>query len=407
MAKDAVLTTLKTATAQAIKKNLKNYTMVFALLFIWILFGSLTDWIFFSPRNLSNLFRQMSIIGFLAIGMVLVIVTGNIDLSVGSVTGFISATVAFFQVSVFPRFLPAVFPNAEPSSLGILSTVLVIVIALGLGLLVGLWQGAIIAYAHVPAFIVTLGGMMIFRGGVLGVTRGKTITPIEDSLRGIAQGYIPKGLGLVLALIVSIIIFAAMLYNHKRKISFGFTVPALYKTILRATFFSSLVMAYVLTMNSYRGIQNPVLILAIVAVIITYISLNTRFGRYAYAIGGNKEATRLSGIDITKTVFMVYLSMGFLAGIAGLMLTGYVAAGTTNGGDAYELDTIAACVIGGTSLMGGEGTILGAVVGALIMASLINGMSVMNMDIFWQYVVKGLVLIVAVYIDVLSKQTKN
>jgi len=149
-----------------------------------------------------------------------------------------------------------------------------------------------------------------------------------------------------------------------------------------------------------------VLILAVVALLISYISTNTRFGRYAYAVGGNLEATRLSGINIRKTIFLVHVLMGALCGVAGITLTGYVAAGTVNAGINYELETIASCVIGGTSLMGGKGTIIGAMVGALIMASIVNGMSVMNMAIFWQYIVKGLVLIVAVYIDVISNKQK-
>lgn len=159
-------------------------------------------------------------------------------------------------------------------------------------------------------------------------------------------------------------------------------------------------------MNQYRGIPNPVLLMAVMAMMFVYLTDNTKFGRYCYALGGNKEATRLSGVNIKKNIFMVFVLMGLMTGVGGVVLTGYVAAGTTGGGAGYELLAIASCILGGTSTMGGEGTILGAMVGSLIMASLQNGMSVMNMDIFWQFIIRGLVLVGAVYIDVLSKKSK-
>ncbi len=390
-----------------VQVNLKTYTMIFALLFIWLLFGFLTDWIFFSPRNLSNLFRQMTIISFLSIGMVLVIVTGNIDLSVGSATGLVSAVAAYLQAIILPDILIKLLPHLGEAKLGVISTVITVIIALGVGLLIGIWQGSLIAYLGIPAFIVTLGGMLIFRGGVLGITQGKTIVPIEDSMRLIAQGYIPKDIGLILAIITIVIIFFYTLRSRKLKKVYGFEIGPLTNDILKASFFSILVLGYVLIMNSYRGIQNPVLLMAVIALIFSYIARNTRFGRYVYAIGGNQEATRLSGVNIKKNVFSVFILMGLLSGVAGIVLTAYVAAGTIGGGTNYELSAIAACVIGGTSLMGGEGTIVGALVGALIMASLENGMSVMNMDIFWQYIIKGLVLIFAVYVDIASKKRKT
>ncbi len=389
-----------------IRSNLKTYTMVIALLLIWLLFGALTHWLFLSPRNLSNLFRQMSIISFLAAGMVLVIVAGNIDLSVGSVTGFVSAVTAYLQVNILPTVLPTIFHGMVEPQLGIVSTIIAVISALLVGLLVGVWQGAIIAYLKVPAFIVTLGGMLIFRGGVLAVTMGQTITPIEDPLRLIAQGYVPNSIGLIIAVVVIVAIFYGTIRGRVRKQEYGFELPQLRMDLLKAGIFSLLVLAYVVIMNLYRGVQNPVLLLAVIAVVVTYVATNTRFGRYIYAIGGNREATRLSGINISKNVFLVHVLIGLLCGFAGIVLTGYVAAGTTGGGTNYELDAIASCVIGGTSLMGGEGTILGAMVGSIIMASLVNGMSVMNMEFFWQYIIRGLVLIFAVYLDVASKKSR-
>ena len=390
-----------------VRHGMKDYTVLIALALIWILFTILTDGIFLKARNISNLFRQASIISFLATGMVLVIVLGNIDLSVGSVVGFLSAVTARLQVSVFYDLLPKIFPHLDRSAIGVLSTIITIITVLLLATIIGIWQGSLIAYLKIPAFIVTLGGMQMFRGGVLGVTQGKTITPVEESLVWVAQGYVSKGLGWILALIVVGLIFVSTFVSRAQKKSYGFEIPDMWKDMLKAAVISFVVVLYVFIMNRYRGIQIPVLILACVALLISYISTNTRFGRYTYAVGGNLEATRLSGINIKKTIFSVHVLMGILAGVAGIILTGYVAAGTVNGGKDYELDTIASCVIGGTSLAGGKGTIIGAMVGSLIMASIVNGMSVMNMPIFWQYIVKGLVLIVAVYIDVASNKQKS
>lgn len=389
---------------QALRSNFTGYAKVIALLLIWVLFGALTDWIFFSPRNLSNLFRQMTIISFLAVGMVIVIVTGNIDLSVGSVTGFVSAISAYLQANIMPQLLPSLFPGLESGSVAMLSTIITVVTALLVGVVVGIWQGTLIAYLRIPAFIVTLGGMAIFRGGVIGVTGGRTIQPITDSFRLIAQGYLPESLGLIFGVVIVAAVFLLVLRKRQMRQTYGFQVPPFTFDIVKASFYSGLVLLYVLVMNAYRGVQNPVFLLAIVAVIGTYIANNTRFGRYAYAIGGNTEAARLSGINIERTVFLVFILMGAISAVAGIVLTGYVAAGTVSGGEKYELDTIAACVIGGASLMGGEGTILGAIIGSLIMASILNGMSVMNLDVFYQFVVRGLVLIFAVYIDVVSKR---
>ncbi len=386
--------------------NLKTYTMVFALLGIWILFGFLTDWIFFSPRNLSNLFRQMTIISFLAIGMVLVIVTGNIDLSVGSVTGFIGVIAAYLQAEIFSQVLPAIFPHVSMLSIALLSTVLTILLCLIVGGLIGVMQGVMVAYMGIPSFIVTLGGQLIFRGGILGITAGKTIVPIEEPFKAIAQGYLPNRVGLILTAIVIVAIFAFSFWNRRQRKTYGFSLKPVTVDILKASFFSAVVLLYVLIMNDYQGVQNPVLLMAIVALVFAYITFNTRLGRYSYAIGGNKEAARLSGINIKANVFQVFIFMGLLCAVSGIVLTARVAAGSISGGVNYELSAIAACVIGGTSLMGGEGTIFGAIVGSLIMASLENGMSVMNMDVFWQYIVRGLVLIFAVYIDVVSKKNR-
>lgn len=394
------------AIANQVRINLKTYTMVFTLLAIWILFGFLTNWSFFTPQNLSNLFRQMTIISFLAIGMVLVIVTGNIDLSVGSVTGFIGIIAALLQAEAFAKLLPAMFPALSPLTIALLSTILTVLLCLVAGGIIGFLQGAAVAYLGIPSFIVTLGGQLVFRGGLLGITQGKTIVPIEEPFKAISQGYLPNTVGLALVGAVIVAIFAFFLWNRRQRKTYGFSVKPLGVDLLKAGFFSAVVLAYVLIMNQYQGVQNPVLLMAIMALIFAYVTNNTRLGRYSYAIGGNKEAARLSGINIRANVFQVFIFMGVLCAVTGIVLTARVAAGTISGGVNYELSAIAACVIGGTSLMGGEGTIFGAIVGSLIMASLENGMSVMNMANSWQFIVRGLMLIFAVYVDVVSKKNR-
>jgi len=390
-----------------IKIDIRAYTLIFALIIIWLLFGSLTGGIFLSTRNFSNLLRQMTIISFLAIGMTPVIITGNIDLSVGSMTGFISIIAAYLQAILLPTFLPGLFPALSVELLGILSTIITIIICLLLGLLIGMGQGYIIAYGGVPAFIVTLGGMLILRGGLLAVAQGKTIIPIEDSLRLMAQGYLSKYPGIIIAIIAIIIIFLVTLQSRTKKTQYGLKIKPLSYDLVVASVFSALVLAFTFMMNSYRGIQIPVLIMAIIAILVTYLMNNTRFGRYIYAVGGNKEATKLSGINVQAVVLKTYALMGLLCGVSGIILTGYVAAGTTSGGMNYELSAIGGCVMGGTSLMGGIGTVFGALMGTLLMTSIENGMSVMNMSVFWQYIVKGLILILAVYADVTSRKNKS
>ena len=388
------------------KIDIRAYTLIFALIAIWLLFGFLTGGVFLSTRNFSNLLRQMTIISFLAIGMTPVIITGNIDLSVGSMTGFISVIAAYLQAILLPNILPGLFQALPVELIGILSTIITVFVCLLLGLLIGMGQGYIIAYGGVPAFIVTLGGMLVLRGGVLGVTQGKTIIPIEASLRLMAQGYLSEYIGIIIAIITIIIIFMVTLKSRTKKKKYGLNLRPIGQDLLIAALYGILVLIFTLMMNSYRGIQIPVLIMAIIAIIVTYIMNNTRFGRHIYAVGGNKEATKLSGINVQSVVLKTYALMGLLCGVSGIILTGYVAAGTTSGGMNYELSAIGGCVMGGTSLMGGIGTVFGALMGTLIMTSLENGMSVMNMSVFWQYIVKGLILILAVYLDVTSRKNK-
>ncbi len=240
----------------SIKKNFRAYTMIFALIGIWLLFTLLSpDQTFISARNLSNLFRQMTIISILAVGMVLVIASGNgnIDLSVGSTTGFVSVMAAIFHVKVISVLLTKMIPGISQTTLGITTTIITILICLLIGVLIGVLEGAVIAYLGVPAFIVTLGGMLIFRGGVNLATLGKTISVSEVSLKSISQGYLQVTLGYILTGIVIILIFLNMFLQRKRKKEYGFEVEKIIFSILKASFFSVIVFVFVLIMNLYEG----------------------------------------------------------------------------------------------------------------------------------------------------------
>jgi D-xylose transport system permease protein len=392
------LMNLSTEITKRFRENIQTYTIILALIVIWVLFAVLTpNWAYLQPQNFSNLFRQMTVTSFLAAGMVLVIVTGNIDLSVGKLAGFVSVVVAFFQAKVWNTILPD-----QP----VIAAALSVAIGLIVGMLFGVLQGYIISYLNVPAFIVTLGGMFILRGGILVITQGKTIPANQPAFSEIAQGYLPPWAGWVIAGIVVALLFFNMLNSRQRKQKYGFELASFNMDLLGTIFFSALVIAYIFIVNRYNGIQVPVLLLAVTALIMAYVSNNTRFGRYAYAIGGNREAARLSGINIKRNIFLVFVLMGFLCGVAGIALASYVGYGTTAAGEGYELDAIAACILGGTSTLGGIGTIFGAMIGGLIMASLTNGLQMLNVPAAYQYVVKGAVLIIAVYADVYFKKNR-
>ncbi|MBN1231354.1 MAG: sugar ABC transporter permease [Anaerolineales bacterium] len=383
--------------SKQIRQNIQSYMIILALVGIWITFAFMTEGRFLSAQNFSNLFRQMTVTAFMAVGMVLVIVTGNIDLSVGKLAGFVSVVVAHFQARVWTQLIPGQT---------LLAATLSIFIGLAVGALVGVIQGWIISYLKVPSFIVTLGGMFVFNGGILIITQGKTIPANQPYLQEIAQGYLPNNVGWIIAIIVIALLFWQMFSSRRSKRQYGFELKPFVFDLITTILFSLALVVYIFMVNEYRGIQAPVLLLAVTALIMSYVSNNTRFGRYAYAIGGNKEAARLSGINIKNNVFLIFVLMGFLCGVAGIVLASYVGYGTTAAGQGYELDAIASAILGGTSTLGGEGTIVGALIGALIMSSLSNGLQIMNVQASWQYIVKGAVLVLAVYADVTLKKRK-
>lgn len=368
--------------------------MLAALLSIWIIFSFTTEGIFLKPRNLSNLFLQTATIATLAIGMTLIIVTGHINLGVGSVAGFLGAMAAIMQVS---------WGFSTPLTIGI---------TLILGALIGAWEGFWVSYQRIPAFIVTLAGMLAFRGATIGVTGGKTIGPMQDSFKSLSQSYLPSIFKIphfndTSFLFIIVAIFLLVLVDFKKRktrLKYGFTVLPMEMQILKVLLLSVVIGLTGFIMITHRGIPIAVLIVLSLTVIITFVAENTVFGRHLYAIGGNRDAAKLSGINIELKTLLVFVLMGVITAVAGIIFLARQGAADTSAGNLFELDAIAAAVIGGTSLSGGVGTIPGAIIGALVMESLNNGMSLMNMEITYQYIIKGLILLLAVWMDFLTRK---
>lgn len=382
----ANVNTLTRPKEKNLKFDLQSFTLIIALILIAVIFGALTGGEFLSSRNISNLFSQMSVISVLAIGMTLVIVAGHIDLSVGSLVGLTGGIAAILQVW---------YNWNTPAA---------ILAAIAIGALLGLWQGYWVAFRAVPAFIVTLGGMLIFRGILIGISKGQTISPLRDSFTKIGNSYLPYSLGYALAIVSIVFLYIFTARSRSKKRELGLIMPSNFIDYGKVTIYSICVLGLTYILSRYLGIPVPITIVVVLAGVFIFISQKTSFGRYIYAIGGNAEAAALSGINIKRNVLYIFILMGALSGVAGFLLTSRLNAATVSAGTNNELDAIAACVIGGTSLMGGKGKIVGAIIGALIMASIDNGMSMMNIEAFWQYIVKGLILIFAVWLDISNKR---
>lgn len=368
-----------------IRFNVRTYTMIAALIILWIVFTFMTNSSFILPRNMSNLVRQMAIVGIMGTGMVLVIVSGGIDLSVGSVMGFLGCVAAALQVW---------------AGWGTFETMLIVLIG---GAVIGYIQGALVARTGVPPFIITLGGQLVFRGGVLAVTRGTTVAPLHRDFLDIGQSNVDKTLGILLVVAAIVFVVVKDFLNLRARKKFAGTTDSVGRMVIRWVVTAGLLLFVIFYMNEYRGLPTPVLLMVILVIVFTFIAEKTTFGRRIYAIGGNIDAARYSGINVRTNTTMVYVLNNLMAAIAGIVLTARLNAGTPTAGINLELDAIAAAVIGGTSMSGGSGKVAGAILGALIMASIDNGMSMMNMEAFWQYIVKGLILIAAVWFDVRTR----
>jgi D-xylose transport system permease protein len=393
--------------------------MLAALVIIWLGFHALSQGAFLTPRNLWNLSVQTAGIAVMACGMVLVIVTRNIDLSVGSVLGFVGMIIGVVQARMLPELWGLENALTWPVS---------VAIAVVCGGLIGLFHGALIAYLAIPSFIVTLGGLLVWRGAAWWVTTGQTVAPMDSRFRAIGggvEGAIGASASWIIAALAIAAIVAAMLMARRRKQSFGFVVRPAPAEALVIGLAAAGVIGATLIVNAYplpvgiarrmieaqglpwpaggvsipHGFAVPVLIAVAVGVIMTFVTRRMRFGRYVFSIGGNPEAAQLSGINTKRVLMQVYGVMGALTGIAACISTARLNAATNSAGTLDELYVIAAAVIGGTSLAGGVGTIVGAMLGALIMQSLQSGMVLLGVDTPLQNIVVGIVLVAAIWLD--------
>lgn len=380
---------MKTLNLKQLFTQYKILALLIAIAIIWAFFSWKTEGGFISPRNLSNLMRQMAVTGIVACGMAFVIIAGEIDLSVGSLLGLLGGVAAVLDVTHHMP-LPAT-----------------IAVVLACGLVLGLFNGYLTAYKHIPSFIVGLGGMLAYRGIVLGVTDGVTVAPVSEPLVHLGQGYLSPQMGVVLG--VGLFILGAVLTWRQRAslARHGLPVPPMWRDGLRLAAIGAVLFAFVRTLNSYEGIPLPVLLLLVLLGVFSYVATQTVFGRRIYAVGSNMEATRLSGVNVQAVKLWIFGIMGLMCALAGLINTARLAAGSPSAGTSGELDAIAACFIGGTSMRGGSGTVYGALIGALVMASLDNGMSMLDVDTYWQMIVKGCILTLAVWVDVATRSGRR
>ena len=378
------------------KNNIRNYSMFIMLVLIIVIFAPLTNMNNLSPRNFTNIFFQYSYVLLLAVGMVQVIIVGGIDLSVGSVCAFVGA-------------ISAMMYNTG------MSMSLTLMGALVIGLLIGAFQGFWIAYVKIPAFIVTLSGMMLFRGLTYIVTKVNPVnlkdngyalfsTGIVDEILGIKKIGLFYPLPILAAIFVLALFFLAEFSGRKRKIANGFDVAALPLFVAKLVFVSVLVLGLADRFARFRGLPVVVIVLGITIFVFHFILKNAVLGRYIYAVGGNARSAKLSGINSEFVIFIVFCFMGMLAGIAAVISTGYMNSALPQAGNLFELDVIAACYIGGVSASGGIGTVIGVIVGGLVMSAINNGMSLMNLGAQYQYVVKALILLLAVSYDVYTRR---
>jgi D-xylose transport system permease protein len=398
--------------------------MVGALLLIWIAFHVLSGGLFLTPRNLWNLSVQSSSVAIMATGMVLVIVTRNIDLSIGSMLGFIGMVMGVIQADVLPKLIG--FENPATWALTLAT-------GLTLGAILGAFQGYLIAYLGIPAFIVTLGGLLVWRGAAWWVTSGQTVAPLDDTFKLIGGG--PEGsIGALWSWVVGLAACAAIVlllaHGRAQRQRVRFTLRPIAAEVFVGGIACALILAAVAVVNAYawpigsvrryaeanhvalpegglfisHGIAIPVLIAIGVGVAMTFLATRTRFGRYVYAIGGNPEAAELAGINTRWAIMKVFMLMGILAAIAGAVSIARLDAATNSEGTLAELLVIAASVIGGTSLAGGVGTVAGAMLGAVLMQSLQSGMVLLGVDTPLQNIVVGAVLVVAVWLDILYRR---
>ncbi|KRE32569.1 multiple monosaccharide ABC transporter permease [Paenibacillus sp. Soil522] len=381
------------AISKLFKSNIRQYGMIIALVLIMVLFQILTDGILLKPLNITNLILQNSYILVLAIGMLLVIITGHIDLSVGSVAAFVGAISAILVVDMH---IP--YPIA-------------IVLSLVFGGLVGAWQGFWVAYIRIPSFIVTLAGMLLFRGLTMVVLNGQSISPFPEGFQRISSGFIPDWFGggdmhvltIIIGLILSLVLVFTEWRNRLTQQRYQFSVAPAPLFALKLVGIAAIINLFTYVLAAYEGIPNILIVLFVLVVVYTFVMNKTVMGRHIYALGGNEKAAKLSGVKTKRMTFWVFVNMGVLAALSGILFAARLNAATPKAGVNFELDAIAAVFIGGASATGGIGTVIGAIIGGLVMGVMNNGMSLVGLGIDWQQGIKGLVLLLAVAFDIYNK----
>jgi putative multiple sugar transport system permease protein len=381
-----------------ISKNIRDYGMYIALFVIFLIFTILTDGLFISSRNISNLLDSAGYIAVLAVGVMLVIVIRHIDLSIGFLAGFLGAIAAILLMQYG------------------LPVYIVIPIILVLGTIAGLFTGLLVAKVGIPAFVATLAGWLIYRGAILQVTeKSGTIIVQNDAFNAIGNGFIPSimqisGLHLLSLLIgvLGIIFYNfSAVSNRRNKIKYNFEVVSKQIFILQLVFVSAIIAAITWILAGYNGFSWTVIIILLVVLVYHFFTTKTVMGRHIYAVGSNPEAAHLSGINVNKITYIVFGSMGLLSALSGILFTSRLQAATTTAGTLFELDAIAAAYVGGVSAAGGVGKVTGAIIGAIVMASLTSGMNLLGVGISYQYMIKGGVLALAVIFDVMTRRKGN
>jgi putative multiple sugar transport system permease protein len=375
------------------KSNVREYGMLIALIAVMVFFQVQTKGVLFKPVNITNLVLQNSYVITMALGMLLIIVSGWIDLSVGSVVAVVGALAGVLIVRYDVNW------------------VLVVAISLLLGAAIGAFQGYWVAYLKIPAFIVTLAGFLIFRGLTIALLQGESVGPFPRGFQNISSGFIPdffhyEGFHIttiLIGVILSILLIWLDLRTRKNQQKYGFEVTPFYFFVIKNIGITGAVMGLCYLMASYKGLPNVLVLLFVLIAAYAFMTSQTVIGRRIYAMGGNVKAAMLSGVNTTRLLFYTFVNMGVLAALAGLIVAARLNSSTPNAGDGMELDVIAACFIGGASPTGGVGKVIGAVVGAFLIGVLNNGMSIMGVGIDWQKVVKGIVLLLAVLFDVYNK----
>jgi putative multiple sugar transport system permease protein len=376
------------------KEILKKNTMIFALVVVTIFFAITTGGTLIVPQNVTNLISQNGYVVILAVGMLLCILTGgNIDLSVGSIVCLVGAIAGTLIVNKG------------------MNNWLAVIICLLVGILVGVIQGYWIAYLRIPAFIVTLAGMLLWKGVALIVLQGLTISPFPNDYLNVFNSYVPDPfngslniISIVVGFIVCVIYIVSKLVSRVNKKKKGYQLDSLVSEIFQIIVICAVVIAFSLSLASHKGIPSILILLAIIVFAYTYYTTKTVPGRYLYAMGGNEKAAKLSGINTNRVLFFAYVNMAFLSAVAALVCVARFNSAAPTAGVNYEMDAIAACYIGGASAYGGIGSVPRVVIGAIFMGVINNGMSIMGIDSNVQKVVKGAVLLAAVTFDVLSKK---